>query len=300
MNESHKITPFRRFGVVLSETVWIDGEPFFSAKAIAEWLGLEKGRRSVNKIVGRHAFIKQFSKKITVVDDKDYQQRDGGPKMGTQCPLQNPENAAILNLVLPKRSGKNASFSCPFQKEEVKRTRKIELTVFNAVGLQLIAMKCHTKKAQEYQIAAARVLAKLMEGKLKEINPEQLAAEEILALQSKAKPGKKGKLLELYAKKTGCTIATAYRHLAMVKKGESPSDKKWGNFCKPKIAGDLELQIRQLFFADPEQSMKEIYRQLDEKKRPSYTTVKEFIHKLKKELEASKAFEVDLDLEPVQ
>jgi hypothetical protein len=45
MNESHKITPFRRYGVVLSETVWIEGEPYFSAKSIAKWLGLEKGIR---------------------------------------------------------------------------------------------------------------------------------------------------------------------------------------------------------------------------------------------------------------
>jgi hypothetical protein len=126
-----------------------------------------------------------------------------------------------------------------------------------------------------------------------------MAAEEILALQSKVGSGKKGKLIELYMEKTGCNKATAYRHLAMVKKGESPSDKKYRNVNKVLITGDLELEIRQMFFADPEGSMKEIYRQLDPETRPSYTTVKEFIHKLRKELEASKAFDVDLDL-PVQ
>lgn len=289
---SHTIKPFRRFGVVVSESLWINGMPYFTAKAIAEWLELKGGAEAVDQIIRRNPYISRFSKKIVVMAEEDYgkeiQEKDRPFKLKGQCPLQNPENAFILEFLSKNQVKMNETFTCPCldekSKSKGKRKRKITLTVFDPIGLQLITMESHSKKAIEYKIAVAKVIWAIYNAKLAELNPEQESADRILELWANAPQGSKKYFMELYEKKTGKSRPTAYRDLKAFQKGESPIDKKWKNCIKPAISGDTELRIRELFIENPSRPAKELWKMIGSPKKPSYYNVKVFVRKLRNEL----------------
>lgn len=202
-------------------------------------------------------------------------------KLKGQCPLKSPEIADIIKLMGGEVDA--TLHQCIEKITPKKRHRKIELTVFDPIGLQLIVMESRTKKAREFKEAVALVIYAILNGKLYQLPPEQILAENILVLQSKTPIGGKKKVLELYEEKTGVSRATAYRHLRKVKRGESPADKKYRNAMKPVISGDLELKIRQMWYEDKTIGYRKMYKLLGSPKRPSFDAVKEFMRKLKKE-----------------
>lgn len=292
MITSHTIKPFRRFGVVVSESLWINGMPYFTAKAIAEWLELKRGAESVDQIIRRNPYILRFSKQINVLIEEEYGQGtkdiDRPFKLKGQCPLQTPENAFILDFISKNQVKTSETFTCPCLEEKSKskgkRKRKVTLTVFDPIGLQLITMESHSKKAIQYKIAVAKVIWAIYNAKMAELNPEQESAERILELWANAPQGSKKYFMELYEKKTGKSRPTAFRDVKAFQKGESPVDKKWKNCMKPAISGDIELRIRELFFENPSRPAKEIWKMIGAPKKPSYYSVKVFVRKLRKEL----------------
>jgi hypothetical protein len=83
---SHAIKPFRRMGVEINETLWIDGTPYFSANGIEDWLEFKDGHKGVRRLVNRNPFIKDHSKVIEVIIDQEYH-RDRGVNL-TSLSLQ--------------------------------------------------------------------------------------------------------------------------------------------------------------------------------------------------------------------
>lgn len=299
---THNLHPFNRLGVRIDESIWVDGEVYFSARSIAEWLRLSKKDDAVQKIVRRNPYIKEFSREIEVIIEEPIQKnvKPSPPSLGGQCPLSNAKNRAIIKELCKNESGKGETFSCetdcPNAPAPKTRRRKINMRVFSAVGLQLIAMESHSKKAIQYKIAAAKLLNAIYQGKIRELNSEQHGHEAILAQVLQAPLRRRVPLLMKYADAAGVSRATAYKHLGLFKKGESPTDKK---HCNPRpkrvIEGDLELEIRGIFFRDPDQPIKNIWRVLGSPKSPSYAAVKTFVNKLKREYRAGQA-----SAEPVQ
>lgn len=247
---SHWIQPFRRQGVIIDECLWVKGKPYFSQTAIGKWLGYQSPLSAVTRIVKRNSFILNYSKKINTISQEKYEL----------------EGDRVTNLATVSTR---------------KRVREIQF--FDLEGLLLIAMKATTKKAIEYQIAAARVLKAFLEGKLVERKPDQAEAEQILIESLDADYGDKGWAIEEYMEKMGVTMATAYRHKAKLAKGESPFDKKYGNFKKPIISGKLELEIRDIFYQDPNTPPIVIWRAIGAPKHPAYNTIKRFVKRLKEE-----------------
>jgi len=51
------ITPFIYQGIALQESCWIDGVPFFTRRAIGEWLEYPHPKQAIEKIIRRHPYI---------------------------------------------------------------------------------------------------------------------------------------------------------------------------------------------------------------------------------------------------
>jgi prophage antirepressor-like protein len=141
---SHAIKPFRRMGVEINETLWIDGTPYFSANGIEDWLEFKDGHKGVRRLVNRNPFIKDHSKVIEVIIDQEYH-RDRGVNL-TSLSLQKGTETSTKS----------------------KRQRATQIRLYSPVGLQLIAMKSNTEKARLYQVAVAKLVWKIMQGKLTE------------------------------------------------------------------------------------------------------------------------------------
>ncbi len=280
---SHSITKFRRFGVVVDECMWLNGEPYFSSESIGKWVGLTHPQRSVDRIVKKNQYILDYSKEVNVIMLKT--QSRSGLSIGTKLvSSDNPDNKGIS----AKKSGQN-----------YQRKLTVKKRFFDLMGFNLIVMESHTPIAKEYKAVIAKLAKMYLLGKLNERTTEELQGEEILVKASDAQHGEQMHFVDLYTQMQDCSRATAYRHMAKLKKGESPFDKNYKgptrNEAKMRV-----LEIREIFFQDPTLKPIEIWKALGGPKSPSYTTVKEIWHELKREWEASKAFEVDLDLEPVQ
>lgn len=288
MIKSHAVVRFRRFGLNVSEAVWIKGKPYFTTRAIGNWLDMKKGFRGVLQVLSRNPYLANFSRQVPVINEYTVRKKGQGSKvlnLGTQCPLKSALNADQFKIPC---SNQNENFCDLFEPKVKTRTRKIELMVFNLMGLLLVAFESHTERAIELKIRVAYVISKQLEGKLFELNPDQQKAEDILTKQINAPRGKKAELIDEFMEATGASKSTAYRYLAKAKKGQSGFDKDHKNCMIPIIHGDLELKIRVIFFENPNQTARDIWKQIGSPKKPSYTTVKDFVNKLKEELRMSK------------
>jgi hypothetical protein len=282
---SHSITKFRRFGVVVEECMWLNGEPYFSSESIGKWVGLAHPRRSVDRIVKKNPYILDYSKEVNVIMQKT--QTRSGLSLGTNLvPSDNPDDKAIS----AKKSGQN-----------YQRKLTVKKRFFDLMGFNLIVMESHTPVAKEYKAMIAKLAKMYLLGKLNERKPEEMQAEEILVKASDVQYGEQKHLIDLYMQKQDCSKATAYRHMGKIKAGESPFDKKYKGPTRDEAKMRV-LEIREIFFQDPTLTAIEIWKALGGPKSPSYTTVKEIWHELKREYEAGKQFEIDLDEnhDPVQ
>lgn len=69
------IVPFTFEDLALQEVCWLDGKPYFTRRAIGEWLEYQgRAQKAVDKIVERNPHIKQFSVAVnlTATDGKKY------------------------------------------------------------------------------------------------------------------------------------------------------------------------------------------------------------------------------------
>ncbi len=283
---SHAIKPFRHYGLVLDESLWINGVPYFTKKAIAKFLELKKGFRAIDAIIDRHPDIKAYSKDITVLSEEvikpDENDKCKVPGVETLCPLKDPEILDIIN----RKGGSDhyKCLECLKKAKPITRTRKINITVFHPIGLYAIILASHTPKGNEFRMSVSRLLFALVETGLVEPNPEQLSANKMLEMALVSEHGLRKYYIEEYQKRTGCSRATAFNHLKMIKHGENPIDKKKRTQLKKTIiSGDLEFQIRDIFFKEPGLSYKKIHEMIGSPKSPSKTTVKRFVKGLRKD-----------------
>lgn len=123
-------------GIRLRESCWIDGKPYFTHRAIAEFLEYPDPEKDpIGRIIRRNPYIKQFAAlvKFAIVDEY--------PK----------ERHSPANL-----SGESST-----------RTREIEIEVFDPIGFQLIIFESHQPKAKQYKIAVAHLVYDYATGNLK-------------------------------------------------------------------------------------------------------------------------------------
>lgn len=65
---------FQFEGLALQETCWLNGNPYFTRRAIGEWLEAEHPQKYIDKLVERNPHIKTFSVpvKLAATDGKKY------------------------------------------------------------------------------------------------------------------------------------------------------------------------------------------------------------------------------------
>lgn len=138
-----ELVPFVYRDVRLKESCWIDRKPYFTARAIGEWLEAKHPDKYVRKIVERNPHILQFSKEIDITINEQYSTRHWHVKLTCQC-----------------GESKNAFLKVP-------REREIKVRVYDPIGLQLIIMESNLPKAIAYKIAVAHLIWAYMNGELK-------------------------------------------------------------------------------------------------------------------------------------
>jgi len=245
---SHAIRPFRYEGIAISECLWIDGKPCFTAAAIREFLGLKK-IGAVQEIVRRNPFIEKYGLEIETVQQKD------------------PQNGDHMAQIAPSDRAKN--------------TQKYILKVYNPVGFWLIVFKARTPRAEQCQIMAAIIVDAFISGKLVERNPEQAAVEQLLDDYLQADNREvRFQLMARARIKHNLSHSTFFRWVRIRRDNRSPYDKHHRNGKEPQIAGELEAEIRGIFSQNRLISSKELWQKLGSPKHPSYTTVRRFYNKL--------------------
>jgi hypothetical protein len=245
---SHAIRPFRYEGIALSEYLWVDGKPCFTAAAIGEFLGLKR-LDAVQKIIRRNPFIEKYSQEIETVQQKEQKTGDHIPQIGVYG--------------------------------QAKNTQKYIQKVYNPVGFWLIVFKARTPRAEQCQIMAAVIMDAFICGKLVQRDPEQAAVEQLLDDYLMADSREvKFQLMARARLKHNLSHSTFFRWVRERRKNRSPYDKHYRNGIKPQITGELESQIRGIFSQNHLIGPKEIWQKIGSPKHPSYTTVLRFYNKL--------------------
>lgn len=170
--------PFEFERIKLQEACYIKGNPYFTRKAIGEFLEYSRPQEDIDKIIKRNPHINEFSVavKLTVADE--YPKRHSHPQMG--C-------------------------------ESIIRNRDVEVRVYDAIGLQLIINKSNQPKAVAFQIAVAHLVYAFMQGKIKPKLWSQDTVSAIKQILSHPPTHKRRHLVAEMAAKEGKSIQTIYR-----------------------------------------------------------------------------------------
>jgi transposase len=65
---NNQLIPFSFEDVSLKEACWIDGKPYFTRRAIGEWLEYQTPDRAIHKIIERHPHINEFSVLVNLMN----------------------------------------------------------------------------------------------------------------------------------------------------------------------------------------------------------------------------------------
>ncbi len=132
MIANHNLSTFHYGDIELKESVFIKGMPYFTRRAIGEWLGYKKPQEAIDKILKRNPHIDNLPSSVH-------------PSLGC-TEDENPEWAVTVNL-----TGTDG--------------KKYATRVYGAIGLQLIVFESRQPKAIEYKIAVARLVSDIITGK---------------------------------------------------------------------------------------------------------------------------------------
>lgn len=196
---NNKLIPFHYQQTSIKEACWIDGAPYFTRRAIGEWLGYKKPQEAIDKIIKRNLHLNkpEFKNEVVLTTERQTGKGDLTPQTGV--------------------SGVD-------KKDIYKYTYKTD--VYNLIGLQLIIFESSQPKAVQYKIAVAKLLAAQEKGWLKPATPayqdacmtRKAAAKEFDKIMQ-LPYGERGKALSRLSVKTGMASKTLqawfteYRHM---------------------------------------------------------------------------------------
>jgi hypothetical protein len=177
--------------MALRESCWINGEPYFTRKAIGEFLGYTLPKQAITKIIKRNPYILKFR---TVVN------------------LTTVEGGRTLTNLVRVEDGRSGVKLTPLENGKTV-TRKLD--VFHPIGMQCIFFESHQPKAIEYKIVVASLLWELAKGTLKPSKWSQKgdlvsAARQILSLPEGRK--RRALIIDLSARE-GYSLNNTYRRM---------------------------------------------------------------------------------------
>ncbi len=164
--------------IALREACWISGKPYFTRRAIGEWLEYKKPQEAIDKIIKRNPHI----------DNPVH------PKLG--CTERKYRWSTTVKLTAV--DGK-----------------EYDIRVYDPIGLQLIVFESRQPKAIAYKIAVANLVWAYMNGTLKPSKWSRKgdlvsAARQVMSLPCSHK---RGALMRDLAEREGCSLCTMYRRV---------------------------------------------------------------------------------------
>lgn len=178
--------PFVFEGMALKESCWMDGKPYFTRKAIGEFLEYPHPKQAIGTILKRNPHIRDTRWSSVL-------------KLRTELSTGKGENDVLTHQFNERAKG--------------QYEREVEVEVFDPIGLQLIIFESHQPKAKLYKIAVAHLVWAVMTGNLKPSKWSQRgdlvsAARQILSLPEGRK--RKQVIVDL-AEREGLSLQQAYR-----------------------------------------------------------------------------------------
>jgi len=128
------IVPFLFKSVRLQETCWIDGSPYFTRRAIGEWLGYFRPQKAIDNIVARNPHLVDSRWAVTLnlrgTDGKEYETQIFNP-IGLQLivfksnqPKALEFQVAVANLVYAYMTGTLRNYEPPATLANIPFLRK--------------------------------------------------------------------------------------------------------------------------------------------------------------------------------
>ncbi len=177
------LIPFSFEKVRLKESCWIEGKPYFTGRAIGEWLEVKYPDRYVHKIVERNPHILQFSTEI--------------------------------DLPVIQSSGKEHTRQ--FDEGGQTYERIMKLRVYDPIGFQLIINKSNQPKALAFQVAVAHLVVAYMRGELAPVSPFENRLSDLINLRPQSR--RRAEAVRKMASEMGLSTRTIYTHLQRIEKG---------------------------------------------------------------------------------
>ena len=208
------IIPFIYNEIRLKEACWINNEPYFTRRAIGEWLEYHHPQERIDGIIRKNPHIDQFSTvlKLTTVDE--YERKHlAQPGTGVEC---GHDSQLSLSCECPADSHPKLRYESPTLRE-----REIETRVYNPIGLQLIVFESRQPKARAFKIAVAHLIYAFMRG---ELAPPKDIVRHRLYLQVKealdlTRIKERPIAVKYLAEKAGRSTQTVYRWIKIVERG---------------------------------------------------------------------------------
>ena len=222
--------PFMFDQIRLKEACWINDEPYFTRRAIGEFLEYPYPNQAIRKIIERNPHI------------------------------NDPKWSSVVNLGTELDSGKGPNNTY---------TRESEIRVYNPIGLQLIIFESHQPKAKAYKVAVAHLVYAFMRGELKPVKKETdisaqnfyFQCKEILKLAPYSERPAAIKQLSIKHRKPAGTIRYWMKR---IERGENPAETRLHRRSLGclYINKDTESEIRALINKNPGITVKDIISQV--------------------------------------
>ncbi len=145
-NQTTNLVPFEYQEIQLSESVEINGKPYFTRKAIGEWLGYADSQKAIDNILERNQHISEFSVtvKLRATDNKRYDTKVYDPigfqliVMESRQPRAVQYKVAVAHLVQAYAAGQlgHASKSPQDRLESEIKNKNADARLKNAITRQ--------------------------------------------------------------------------------------------------------------------------------------------------------------------
>ena len=141
--------------ITIQESCWIDGNPYFTRRAIGEFLEYSDPQRAIKKIIKRNPQLDnpKWSVVVNLTITDDYTIRHPGTKLTPEYPSENQDSTTLKLRVV---EGKKTS----------SRTRTIKTRVYDPIGFQMIVFESRQPKAMAFKEAVARLASAYMKGEI--------------------------------------------------------------------------------------------------------------------------------------
>jgi hypothetical protein len=257
--------------IQLKEACWINDVPFFTRRAIGEWLEYKNPQIAIDHIIMRNPYIDDdrwaTTLKLRVVDE--YTTKHSHSKLECEC-------LPTFGHSLPKTGSEYST-----------RTREIEMRIYNPVALQLITYESSQPKARAVKIATAQFVYSFMNGELKPPKDLEkyrlyLQCREILQLESGFE---RGVAVRYIMQKTERHKATVYRWLQRVASGETLERKEYPLQGRRYIKDEDIATMTAMIELNPSITNKEIIKRIPRIDCTAIGTVRNIKRQVKKQME---------------